>query len=539
MTAPSAEFAPGSLVEAHSLAAAPVLNGLRGRATRIQGERVVVVFPQPHGEKALRPVNLRLTSEQPVKVNGPVDEILRWKSVLEQSPLPQAADLLAAMDSLEALGPLSTKVLAETKVGVVVGALAKHTSLSEKVCARARALVNTWRDQHRRHQQADVGSFPPKPSEPAFVTLARQNGSRREDRAGSQGTAVKSWGDRLSGKPPSPPAHRADASESSGIGSAGRKVESLSASTPLVAAPPAESLRDKMAKFRQAQKRKLQRATSDPQTPEHKRKLERRASDPEASAAKLLTRLLSGAATAHLDTNRSGIVPSKPSDLALRLGCQSRLQFAKEKSSRNFAPKAGSRDLVPKPSAFKRTPIVKLGANVRESIQKKILEALEKAEDVQTAEGDLPPVGHNKLTSLAEGIENEIFCQLEGHINAADYRHKARSVIFNLKDKTNTTFGYKVLAGMLRPLDIPMLTADEMASAERSELRAKLRKEAAEEIEIDWDRRHNNLPTSSTFTCGKCKKNKTTYYQMQTRSADEPMTTFVICLNCKNRWKFC
>jgi transcription elongation factor S-II len=26
---------------------------------------------------------------------------------------------------------------------------------------------------------------------------------------------------------------------------------------------------------------------------------------------------------------------------------------------------------------------------------------------------------------------------------------------------------------------------------------------------------------------------------MQTRSADEPMTTFVSCLECYNRWKFC
>ena len=41
------------------------------------------------------------------------------------------------------------------------------------------------------------------------------------------------------------------------------------------------------------------------------------------------------------------------------------------------------------------------------------------------------------------------------------------------------------------------------------------------------------------FKCGKCKQRKTTYYQMQTRSADEPMTTFVTCLNCDNRWKFC
>ena len=48
----------------------------------------------------------------------------------------------------------------------------------------------------------------------------------------------------------------------------------------------------------------------------------------------------------------------------------------------------------------------------------------------------------------------------------------------------------------------------------------------------------DDLP-DGTFTCGKCKSKKTTYYQMQTRSADEPMTTFVTCQNCKNRWKFC
>ena len=33
------------------------------------------------------------------------------------------------------------------------------------------------------------------------------------------------------------------------------------------------------------------------------------------------------------------------------------------------------------------------------------------------------------------------------------------------------------------------------------------------------------------------RKNECTYYQLQVRSADEPMTTFITCLNCNFKWK--
>ena len=39
------------------------------------------------------------------------------------------------------------------------------------------------------------------------------------------------------------------------------------------------------------------------------------------------------------------------------------------------------------------------------------------------------------------------------------------------------------------------------------------------------------------FTCRKCKGTKTSHYAMQTRSSDEPMTVFVKCLTCGQRWK--
>ena len=40
------------------------------------------------------------------------------------------------------------------------------------------------------------------------------------------------------------------------------------------------------------------------------------------------------------------------------------------------------------------------------------------------------------------------------------------------------------------------------------------------------------------YKCGRKKKKKCTYYKMQTRSCDEPMTTFITCLNCNNSWSF-
>lgn len=61
-------------------------------------------------------------------------------------------------------------------------------------------------------------------------------------------------------------------------------------------------------------------------------------------------------------------------------------------------------------------------------------------------------------------------------------------------------------------------------------------------IEIKAKRDANKFETNiaaatDTFTCRKCKGNQCTYYQMQTRSADEPMTCYISCVLCGNRWK--
>jgi DNA-directed RNA polymerase subunit M/transcription elongation factor TFIIS len=47
----------------------------------------------------------------------------------------------------------------------------------------------------------------------------------------------------------------------------------------------------------------------------------------------------------------------------------------------------------------------------------------------------------------------------------------------------------------------------------------------------------NKEMATDIYLCMRCNKRECSYYQLQTRSADEPMTTFVTCLNCGKRWK--
>lgn len=43
---------------------------------------------------------------------------------------------------------------------------------------------------------------------------------------------------------------------------------------------------------------------------------------------------------------------------------------------------------------------------------------------------------------------------------------------------------------------------------------------------------------TTEYKCGRCKERNCSYYQMQVRCSDEPMTTFINCLNCGNSWSF-
>jgi DNA-directed RNA polymerase subunit M/transcription elongation factor TFIIS len=58
-------------------------------------------------------------------------------------------------------------------------------------------------------------------------------------------------------------------------------------------------------------------------------------------------------------------------------------------------------------------------------------------------------------------------------------------------------------------------------------------------LEKDKAKYSKKVTANIEMFCRSCKrKTKCDYYQVQTRSADEPMTTFVTCLECDTKWKY-
>jgi DNA-directed RNA polymerase subunit M len=57
-----------------------------------------------------------------------------------------------------------------------------------------------------------------------------------------------------------------------------------------------------------------------------------------------------------------------------------------------------------------------------------------------------------------------------------------------------------------------------------------------DKIEVVKSADLNTMPTTRA-ECPKCGHKEAAYWQLQTRSADEGMTTFYRCLNCKYTWR--
>ncbi|XP_072357161.1 transcription elongation factor A protein 1-like isoform X1 [Scyliorhinus torazame] len=170
-------------------------------------------------------------------------------------------------------------------------------------------------------------------------------------------------------------------------------------------------------------------------------------------------------------------------------------------------------------------PFLSTGVSIRDKCIEMMIAALKTDDDYKDYGANCDKMG-------AE-IEDYIYQEFQK--TDMKYKNRVRSRISNLKDPKNPNLRKNVLAGAIDLLHLARMTAEEMASDELKELRNVITKEAIREHQMA----KTGGTHSSLFQCGKCRKKNCTYNQVQTRSADEPMTTFVLCNECGNRWKFC
>jgi transcription elongation factor S-II len=136
--------------------------------------------------------------------------------------------------------------------------------------------------------------------------------------------------------------------------------------------------------------------------------------------------------------------------------------------------------------------------------------------------------------SIDTGKEKKIITKWTKNEFCDIYITKVYSILSNLNIKSgidNTYLIDAINSGKIKSFKVPYMSHQELFPKQWEKIiKTKvLRDKSKYEINLE--------AATDAFKCWKCKKRKCTYYELQTRSADEPMTTFVSCLSCGNHWK--
>ncbi|EDW02844.1 transcription elongation factor S-II [Drosophila grimshawi] len=168
------------------------------------------------------------------------------------------------------------------------------------------------------------------------------------------------------------------------------------------------------------------------------------------------------------------------------------------------------------------------GGGMKDAVRLKCREMLATALKM----GEVPD-GCAEPEEMAAELEDAIYMEFKN--TDMKYKNRIRSRVANLKDPKNPGLRGNFMCGAVSAKQLAKMTPEEMASDEMKKLREKFVKEAINDAQLATVQGTK----TDLLKCGKCKKRNCTYNQLQTRSADEPMTTFVMCNECGNRWKFC
>uniref|UniRef100_A0A6C0ACE0 TFIIS-type domain-containing protein n=1 Tax=viral metagenome TaxID=1070528 RepID=A0A6C0ACE0_9ZZZZ len=138
---------------------------------------------------------------------------------------------------------------------------------------------------------------------------------------------------------------------------------------------------------------------------------------------------------------------------------------------------------------------------------------------------------HNKSLKIEESIFEYSLIYSRNNSLAEDlicavYEDKLQDIINNLNPKSSIKNNY-----LLEAIKTEKVEASKIGFMTPSELFPKTWEKIIQKREYQKNKAEN-LASTDLYKCYKCGERKCKVTQMQTRSADEPMTTFVNCLVC-------
>jgi transcription elongation factor S-II len=113
------------------------------------------------------------------------------------------------------------------------------------------------------------------------------------------------------------------------------------------------------------------------------------------------------------------------------------------------------------------------------------------------------------------------------------YISKLRSIYSNISDCyiQNKNFKNKIITNQVDVENIANLSSYDIFPENWKDLIDEKMKKDKLKYELKPE------AMTDVFKCRKCNSRSCSYYEVQTRSADEPMTQFINCLDCGNRWR--
>ena len=136
--------------------------------------------------------------------------------------------------------------------------------------------------------------------------------------------------------------------------------------------------------------------------------------------------------------------------------------------------------------------------------------------------------------SLLDADSKQVVKNFDNSLFQICYMNSGRRIISNLDPNNyvkNTHLYEKIKQGDLQIEHLVTMKAVDLAPSLYTEMRDRMILREQQQLE------GNKSIATDMFRCGRCHKREATFYELQTRSADEPMTKFITCVNCGNHWK--